>query len=189
MQALSKVKNKITGKKEPTLSNEGREAVLIHSATRAKSEAEQNWQNILGSNYELVHDDDIEKLLSDLMYYRKVVKDSQGNEVVINVGVNENMASLRLILSNLNRCAFLQPSEYPIMKLKLRNMVRYAKLQMNPQQYNLGTANFFRAVGINFTFLLNDALGGRKATLLKTSPQVTSVEVKEGEQAQKKGLF
>jgi hypothetical protein len=166
--------------------------VIAHLQSEASRGVETNEQILreqLGTNYEMLHDPDVEALLTEEVYQKlywvdetqKSPESPLGKVHVAKGDINFDMAALRLLYSQVNRSSFISPHEALIIKIKLRNIMRRIKLQTRPDQYSLGFVNFLKAVEINMMFLLNDAIEGRKARLLKTSPRVTTLAVEQGQ--------
>ena len=99
--------------------------------------------------------------------------------------IDYDMVALRLIISHVNRASFITPFQYKILKIKLRYVLKCIRIRMNPRDYNLGINNTLKAIEIYVSFLLADAVDGRKAKLLKTVPRITRLEV-EGQEKQGK---
>jgi hypothetical protein len=152
-----------------------------------RNESEQQWREQLGTNYEMMHDDALEDLFNELMWQARLYQDPATKEwkVAKRAVIDYDMVALRLIISHVNRASFITPFQYKILKIKLRYVLKCIRIRMNPRDYNLGINNTLKAIEIYVSFLLADAVDGRKAKLLKTVPRITRLEV-EGPEKQGK---
>lgn len=162
------------------------------AAEGGRTDTESQWRQQLDINYELLHDDGLEKLMEDAMYESVVAttKDVNGVEttkVYPHARINFNMAALREVGSHVNRASFLTKEQAVLTRIKLRCIMKRIKITMRPDQYNLGLSNFLHGYSIWIDFLLSDAEDGRKAKLLKTNPRLTTLQLEEVER-NKKGV-
>ncbi len=160
-----------------TIANEG-----------GKRDEEIAFREELATNYELLHDEKLEKFMEDLMYKPGVILNPTTGqyEVIRRADIDFDMAALRMIISHVNRASFISPEEAEVLKIKLRHIIRRIRMRMRPDTYNLGVANFLKAVEIYVLVMLSDAVGGRKAKLTKTIPKVMSIDVQSSETQRKK---
>jgi hypothetical protein len=177
---------------EQKMNDEMRRAVLLNAAAgeaTQKSDADVMWQQQLGTNYELLHDDGVEDLLNEAMFKKAVVYNqvTQKWEVIAKAQLDFDMAALRILISPVNRASFLSPKEAEAMKYKIRAILKRIKMQMNPDHYNLGVSNFLKSIEIYTEFALNDAMDGRKAKLTKTIPKISTFQVETVNTNQKQG--
>jgi len=170
------------------MSPEMRQAlILAHVSGEASktSESEANRRLELETNFEILHDLDVEAMLTDMMYDKlywvdSTEKDAQNPDGKVHVArgeLNYDMASLRMLWSQVNRASFLSPKEANMIKIKVRNIMRRIKLQSRPDEYSLGKVNFLKAIEIQLYIMLNCAIEGRTARLLKMSSKATSLNV------------
>lgn len=164
------------------ISRELREQILLttsHAELQQRGETERAWRQELGTNYELLHDDDIEDLLKRAMYKDVVVynKEQKRYELIQGAEIDHDFAALRVIVSHLNRGSFITQADAEVMRWEVSAMLRRIKMQMRPDTYNLSVSNFLSSFRVFAEFLLSDAIEGRKAKLVKTIPRIAQVEV------------
>lgn len=175
-------------RKGDKMSSEMRQAlVLAHVSGEASrtSESEMNRRLELETNFEMLHDTPVEEMLTDMMYDKLYWTDPNEKDAANPLGkvhvargeLNYDMAALRMMWSQVNRASFLSPKEAGVIKIKIRNIMRRIKLQSRPDEYSLGKVNFLKAIEIHLYILLNDAIEGRKAKLLKMSSKGTTLNV------------
>jgi len=139
---------------------------------------EEEWRSLLRIDYELLHDDALENLLENQMYSEVTVKNHDGTEEK-QVLVNYDIAALRTLITHLNRTSFIPPSEAELIKLYMEAAIVTIEMQMPEDAYNLGIGNFLDALDVFVRLMVNDAINGRKAKLIKTIPRATTISFRE----------
>jgi hypothetical protein len=160
----------------------------------AKPDSEIARREELGINYELMHDDDIEELLTNAMYLDEYITtvDASGKTTKVDkverAYIDYDMAAARIMISPANRVSYVSRDLANLMRLRNSRLIKCIKMQMRPDRYNLGQANFFRAIETYVDYMLSDAIGGRKAELLKRSPRETTFRAEVLNEKKNKGV-
>jgi hypothetical protein len=175
-------------RKGDKISPEMQQAIALSTIQNetGKGDPDADWKQELGTNYEILHDQDVERMLNEEVYDKILYQDPDDLDEVTKepkwkVGkgyLNTNMAALRMSLSHTMACAFITQKKANILEIKQRAMFKRIKLQTRPDLYDLGMVNLLKACEIRGIVQLQNSIEGRMAKLLKTIPRVSQIEVR-----------
>jgi len=120
----------------------------------------------LGINIHMLEDDNLTALLKALSTSNKKNEDLDD-------------LALRVMSSKLIRSSWLDPIDTMIGQLEAERLITRIEMNMNEDEYEYGGTNLLEAISKIIQTAYSDAKDGRKAKLLKVSPRVFEIAMRE----------
>lgn len=157
------------GKKEDTETRSAlKYAALVGEAQHPITSQEMYQQ--LGINVHIIEDDKLIELLERLSFAK-----NDNDEVE----VDKDSLALRVMASKLIRSSWLDPLDSIIGQLEAERLVNRIEMNMNEDEYEYGGTNLLEAFLKLIQTAYSDAKDGRKAKLLKVTPRVFEIGMRE----------
>jgi hypothetical protein len=136
-----------------------------------RAQPEEQFKADQGTNWELLHDEDLEALLNYKMY-RWAMIDGKPERI----GIDNNWAALRVFVSHLFATSvIISPRELNMIKLNIDSIIQRIKLQMRRDEYTLDEANLLDSIRSLVWMRLGNACNGNLTKYLKTTLKGLSV--------------
>ncbi len=130
---------------------------------------DQEMMESLGINIHVIEDERLTSMLERAAFQ------NNGNEE----GVDLNLFSLRIMTSKLIRSSWVDRIDAMIGQLEAERLVNRIELNMDEDTYEYGGTNLLDAMVKLIQTAWSDATDGRKAKLLKVTPRVFEIGMRE----------
>jgi hypothetical protein len=181
-------------------------------AARGDTESDLAWKNLMAFRYEVIHDEDIEDILSQKCmkptFIPKVdekgavayAQDEAGNIVTDGAGqpviqyervfqIDNAMAALRNMLSHTNRLTFLNPKNKRYLELIVEDLCLDVEMNMPEDEFDSSVGAYLDSLQANMVMLLNDAENGNKVKAMLENRTTKNLDLTVGQPQKQKGAF